>query len=300
MSTFKRPPSFLSVIPPPSLPPVDEENKLKIMRTMEDLHEQVEYVSRLSPEIKASLFKYTITDYHEINEYLRGNHRIGLITSEQIQKHIENIDQAFALCPTTSKAFTVYRGQDSDIFNTKAYTSTTLDLNMTSDFFSKENRCCVFEISVSPGSKVLPLRNVSNFRKEIEILLDRDGEFFLTYVEEDDIVLQNGDVYPMRIIHLTYTGPVIQELRSEEDVKIFDQKQEVQEDRFVADVFNSILTRMTEIIDKENPSDPINDRLYDYAYQAYDEVRQLIGDKIGPLDRENATALVNAYIQNRR
>lgn len=300
MSTFKRPPSFLSVIPPPSLPPVDEENKLKIMRTMEDLQEQVEYVSRLSPEIKASLFKYTITDYHEINEYLRGNHRIGLITPEQIQKHIENIDQAFALCPTTSKVFTVYRGQDSDIFNTKSYISTTLDLNMTSDFFSKENRCCVFEISVSPGSKVLPLRNVSNFRKEIEVLLDRDGEFFLTYVEEDDIVLQNGDVYPMRIIHLTYTGPVIQELRSEEDVKIFDQKQEVQENRFIADVFNSILTRMTEIIDKESPSDPINDRLYDYAYQAYDEVRQLIGDKIGPLDRENATALVNAYIQNRR
>ena len=171
---------------------------------------------------------------------------------------------------------------------------------MTSEFFSKENRCCIFEITVSPGSKVLPLKDISNFRKEIEVLLDRDGEFFLTYVEEDDIVLENGDVYPMRIIHLTYTGPVIQELHSKKDFEIFDQKQEAFEDIFVSNVFDTILNRMSEIIHK-NGGNTDHDALYQYATQAYEEVRHLIGDdKLGPIQSENAKmALVKAYLDSK-
>ncbi len=262
--------------------------------SIEKLHVQAEYVQRLDPEIRDSLLMYTINDYHEINRYHR---KLNSEITPVIRKHIENIEQAFALCPTVSESFTVYRGQETSTFNTDSYISTTFDINITPDYFSKKNRCCIFVITVSPGAKALPLQNVSNYKGEQEVLLDKNGQFFFNHSEEDDIVL-GGKTYPMRLVYVSYMGPVIQELETDDDFDKFDTKQEIQEDIFVNDVFKTILSRMTDIIPLDESL--TKRELYDYASQAYNDVRTLIGDdKLSPLDRKTTTDIVNAYLDRR-
>ena len=59
-----------------------------------------------------------------------------------------------------------------------------------------EKNCCIMEIRVVKGSKILPIKSISKHPNENEVLLDRDGNLQLTAVSINK---------KMKVLHLIYT-----------------------------------------------------------------------------------------------
>ena len=76
-----------------------------------------------------------------------------------------------------------------------AYVSTTTNYESTETF--RGSKCCVLQITVSAGSKVLPVYLLSENESEDEILLDKGGNFIVTGSTMKD---------NMKIIFITYTS----------------------------------------------------------------------------------------------
>jgi hypothetical protein len=166
------------------------------------LQKQEIYINKLPQSIKKSLYWYTTEEYKDFNKRKRDGR---LLTSEQ-RTHYENLLTAFYDVPPTKSVIVVYRGSTTiDGFSTKSFTSTTLDKSETKKFTGRH--CCLIEITVSPGSKVIPLRTISENPVEEEVLLDQGGTYiststtineqmktlFLTYIPEISQVVHNKD-----------------------------------------------------------------------------------------------------------
>ncbi len=169
---------------------VDLSDQLKYMDELPDesdkfgdsLSEQTAYVDKLPHDIQYSLRFYSYKGYVPINGFLRG---LRSEISPSVKKHVENIITAFRDVPPLREPIIVYRGKLSDkIYSDKAFLSTSLIMETTQDF-SRE--CCVFKITVSAGSKVLPIENFSIKASEQEILLDRNGKLEKTNTEVREI-----------------------------------------------------------------------------------------------------------------
>lgn len=147
---------------------------------MDDLLEvQYAYINKLDPKLKQSLRVYTsekLQYYRALNSYLRGD--ISYINTEQ-QNILDDLETIFDEVPTLSFPIVVYRGNTRDVINNRAYISTSADKS-TAESFTKNRDCCVFVITVSAGSKVVPLITVSEHPHEEEFLLDKDGKFMVT------------------------------------------------------------------------------------------------------------------------
>lgn len=147
---------------------------------MDDILEsQYTYINQLDPEFKESLRLYTsekLQYYRAINGYLRGD--ILYINSYE-QKMLDDLETVFNGVPALGFPIVVYRGNTRDIINNKAYISTSGE-KATAESFTKNRDCCVFVITVSAGSKVVPLITVSEHPQEEEFLLDKDGHFIVT------------------------------------------------------------------------------------------------------------------------
>ena len=76
-----------------------------------------------------------------------------------------------------------------------AYVSTATNYESTETF--RGSKCCVLQITVSAGSKVLPVYLLSENESEDEILLDKGGNFIVTGSTMKD---------NMKIIFITYTS----------------------------------------------------------------------------------------------
>jgi hypothetical protein len=154
--------------------------------------EQRGYVLSLSQNIKQSLSWYTSEEYEEFNR----NIRMGKSLSEDQRLNIENIDLAFNSVPPLKHPIIVYKGTKTDtIYSDKSFVSTTLVYHQTRQFRGIE--CCVLKITVSPGSKVLPVRDLSVNSAEEEVILNRDGIMMVTGSEI------NKD--NMKILYATYS-----------------------------------------------------------------------------------------------
>lgn len=144
------------------------------------LESQNKYIKNLPENIRNSIKNYTI-DSTSINEYYRG---LNKSPRHQTLKDVENIDKAFEHISPIRKPIEVYRGQSIIDFDTKAVTSTSTKLEIAMSFTSTSKNCCLFKITISPGSKVLPLESFSENQGEYEILLERKGHFELLGKEE--------------------------------------------------------------------------------------------------------------------
>jgi signal recognition particle subunit SEC65 len=95
------------------------------------------------------------------------------------------------------------------VFNTKSVISTSSDIDIALDFVNPNNSCCLYKISVSPGSRVLPLYGISDAPEEEEILLEMNGLYDITYRTKENIpysMLSKGNKFS-HVIYITYRPP---------------------------------------------------------------------------------------------
>jgi hypothetical protein len=117
----------------------------------------------------------------------------------------------FDAAPPLETPIVVYKGKGSErVYSDKAFVSTTLDYNKTKRFSGKN--CCVIQITVSPGSKAIPLRGVSREPDEEEVLLDRGGILLVTGSRIND-----ND--RMKIIFATYSPQQSKLVRNDSQIK---------------------------------------------------------------------------------
>jgi len=155
-------------------------------------------------------------DYVEFNNALRK----GLKFKEKIYKQwLKNLDLAFARIPQLEQPLIVYKGKQSEkVYSDKAFVSTSLQFDVAMHF-AKERKetglhCCVVEITVSPGSKILPIFYGSEYPEEQEILLDRDGKMFVT-----GSTIEKVRGKKVKIIFATYMPSKSKKAKSDKDFK---------------------------------------------------------------------------------
>lgn len=138
--------------------------------------EQVQYINTLDKDTINALQYYSSIGHVKMNKQMNDDK----ITSS-VHKYIQLIDNAFKNAPPTIKPMIVYRGIKSQkhittSFTSKTYVSTTVDKNVALEF-QKNYPCCLFEIVIPAGSRILPLMYISTLPDESEVLLSRDSEY---------------------------------------------------------------------------------------------------------------------------
>ena len=194
----------------------------------------ISYVESLPDKIRTSIMEYTYRRYSDINTYLREGSVEGYYGDDliDIKRDISNIDKAFKKAPPLEEVMTVYRGQTEMIYDAKSYTSTSLRISaaLKDEFTDMDNRCCLYIITVVPGSKVLPLEPISHVKGEYEILLDRDGKFFVTDVKMETHTVDDVEYPPIRTIYLTYMPPESHVVMPEDRWADYEDEQDEQEE----------------------------------------------------------------------
>jgi len=163
----------------------EKDKAIKILQPI------INYVESLDAETKEFLIYYTGSGYEDLNRKLRGEEALD----DETIKMIKVIDNAFRFAPETADNITVYRGLRYN-YNPKlsSYTSTSLDIKTAVSFSG--HSCCLLKIMIPAGSKILPLYSISDVSQEIEILMDRIGEYCITSsFETDDYPLTYNVLY---------------------------------------------------------------------------------------------------------
>lgn len=138
-------------------------------RIIEQLDPQITFLNSLSPFQQKALFQYT--ESPAINKLLRN---IDTITRDfKLLK--KNIDTIFKYIPPLEQDITVFRGvkfssSDFSELNDFGFISTTYDKPIAFEFLH-DHSCCLLEISISAGTKVIPLEPFSKYPDEKELLL---------------------------------------------------------------------------------------------------------------------------------
>jgi len=136
---------------------------------------QIEFVQNMSLDHHEALNWLSGGDYEKFNKSMRKNRPLD--STEQ--KNLKLIDEIFYRIPPLKDSITVYKGKKSkNLYTDKAFVSTSIELKQAMGFTG--NTCCIVQITVPPGAKIIPMRNFSSSRYEEEILLDRDGELICT------------------------------------------------------------------------------------------------------------------------
>jgi hypothetical protein len=117
-----------------------------------------------------------------------------------IDKLINIVDEVIDRSPPTRKKMIVYRGDRDDtyfnrntgdiFFKNKGIISTTLSYNEAIRFTSEKvsyinsERCCMNEITVLPGSRILFIGGVSTLPQEIEFILGMNTTYLMRKYRE--------------------------------------------------------------------------------------------------------------------
>ena len=118
----------------------------------------------------------------------------------------------FLKAPRSDVPFTVYRGIRTEHMETLTYTSndfwsTSLDPVVTNTFVHPHTGCCTYEIRINAGIPVLFLEPITQFSRELEILLPPGVQ----YTSADEVVIKEiyrePDAVPqyIAVIKLTAT-----------------------------------------------------------------------------------------------
>jgi hypothetical protein len=200
---------------------------------------QDDYVKSLDEDIKDSLIWYTGDDYSGFNRYLR-NLRSKKYSNSTYEMHLKNIDYAFAHAPPLEVPITVYKGViGSEVFSDKAFISASKYYENTLKFAESYKQCCVLEITVSKGSKILPLQSLTKYKDEEEVLLDRNGSLICTeqYMKKDKV-----NRY-MKVLVCVYAKGL--EIESSKDIK------EISEELAYENFENKIIERILNNVDED-------------------------------------------------
>lgn len=139
----------------------------------------IKYVNDLSVETKKYLIYYTKDGYKKLNKKIRNNRPLN---DDDIQM-LKSIDLSFTYAPEFEESITVYRGVRGEYKPSLiSYISTTIDIDTALSFSGTQ--CCLLKITIPSGSKILPIYDISDFKQEFEILIDRTGEYIITSIEE--------------------------------------------------------------------------------------------------------------------
>lgn len=152
----------------------------------------------LPEDIISSLKSYTGAGYKYMNTAMRGGHPPPPV-DKYIQKHILNIQKAFASISPIKKAMRAYRGisgsalgkmakeaglsgiddiQPGHVLVDKGFISTSHKPNTTWGSL-------VMDITAPPGTKAIRLQPISNHKHEDETLLQDGTKFKITAVDKD-------------------------------------------------------------------------------------------------------------------
>ena len=154
------------------------------------LLKQKEFVSSLPVTIKKALKWYTGPG-EEINKIVRKRGKMDKI----IQTAFNKISGAFKNAPKLEESLVVYRGlKEEPDFSQKSFISTSVSLEVATSYTLSS--CCLLEITLLPGVKVLPLVGVSLYPEQEEVLLNISG--ILTKTGEET---KNG----MKVFKCTYS-----------------------------------------------------------------------------------------------
>jgi hypothetical protein len=191
------------------------------------LDEQYLYVENLEEKEKNAIEWYMQKgDYQSFNNILRryGNLNyeeileINRLTDEQKDIFI-TLNNIFENLPPTTTPIILYRGSEEEILNTYSYTSMSRDIDSALDFTDSRNNCCLYVITISPGSKILPIEYVKDMG-EFEILLNRQGNFNITYNRD----LYYEDNKYMRVIYINYSSSNSIKLDDKTEIKKISDK----------------------------------------------------------------------------
>lgn len=228
------------------------------------INKQVDFVNHLNVKYQNVLRWYTGGNFDVFNMKLRQNKNL----SEEEQDKLKNMDYMFSLVPPINGSITVYKGKNSSsVYPDKSFISTSISYEQALKFAGKD--CCILEITVSAGSKILPLFTVSRELEENEILLDRDG--ILSVTGSSIKSLNNREI---KIIYVTYmpkTSIVVHDQKQvDKATKQFDQQ--------------LIIERLTELLKSEEDPDFIDDETINYYY------KKITGK---PISQENLNKIKN-------
>lgn len=211
------------------------------------MNKQYKYISNLPENIQNSLEWYTGGNFDSLNNALRNDK----ILTEKQQEHFNNLNLAFAGVPRLEEQIIVYKGLDSSrVYSDKAFISTTTNYKKALEF--TENECCILVIVVARGSKILPLKNISRYSDELEILLDRNNTLTVT-----DQEIKTTNQTQMKLLYCTYNIGI--PLTKKQDVK-----------KISKDLDNSEkVTKITQIF-------PIEEiELYDSKQELLKEIKKI-------------------------
>jgi hypothetical protein len=170
---------------------------------LHQIREQLDYVDGLDNNIKKSIKWYTGSQYESFNYALRT--KTDLTTSKS--KHLANLDKAFDNVPLLENEITVYRGINSGKIYKNAFVSTSLSKEVAV-YFINDRKCCLMHITLSKGSRILPIFNVSKKSGEEEILLSRHGDITCTHITMEG---------KMKVLHCVYTTGIL--IKDKADLK---------------------------------------------------------------------------------
>ena len=169
---------------------------------MNSIKIQSDFVRNLDQSIKDALISYTGSESRLLNKSLRE----GASLRNKDKELLDKIDYAFSQVPAVTSPITVYRGINSNTFipDILAYVSTSLKQSVAME--ATGNKCCLLEILIVPGSKILPLQSISRYEVEDEILLPRNGRFEITnkYIKNSSLLTYNLTYLPEFSIEVTY------------------------------------------------------------------------------------------------
>jgi hypothetical protein len=164
----------------------------------DELHkitDQIKFIANDTSEEEQEAMKMYTTAYgYTINSELRSG-KVSKNTNDVVRV----LDSLFAAIPPLDFAITLWRDMDIKLKNYihQGYTSTTTTSDQLDGTYETAV-CCQYQITVPPGSKILPIQMFSDARSEQEILLPRNSSF--TCTGED---IKNNVIW----IYLTYSSP---------------------------------------------------------------------------------------------
>jgi hypothetical protein len=162
--------------------------------------DQINYLNKLDKQYINSIKEYTTSDYYEeLNDLLRKNKPLpnNLLTIfNNINKVLENI-------PPIKKSVTVYRSINADALNLDFVNKHFISTSMISDPLKYPHerynkKCCFMQITISAGSRCLPILFISEDQEEYEVLLNYDLKWIVNNIS---INVKNQKTYYITTIN---------------------------------------------------------------------------------------------------
>lgn len=205
-------------------------------------------------------------------------HQNNIFRKKAYEHHVENaypyvqkLEELFREIPPLEEPLVVYRGTGFDyvIPQNAGYVSTTL-FGRYAHYWAGKN-CCVVKITVSPGSKVVPIQVYSKERQlgvdEFEILLARNGNYietghiiddsgfktsFITYLPQSHEVTDFDDTLMNRLLNYMVISKRYRSTDlSDSDIDFLIERG-FPEDWFTDEHYDQLDSLLSQIVPKEN------------------------------------------------